>query len=161
MIKISRDAELDFDDDISKSFLDKIAQSVKERSSGDPVRFIYDSDIRLDSLKFLLNKMQIDDETDSIIPGGKYHNRRDYMKFPSLNKINLLYKPIKALNIKGFKFLKFNCKNYICSLKSNVMKLYKFIYILILSACITSCIPNRDLVYLQKEKEKNDFSKND
>ena len=118
MIKISRDAELDFDDDISKSFLDKIAQSVKERSSGDPVRFIYDSDIRLDSLKFLLNKMQIDDETDSIIPGGKYHNRRDYMKFPSLNKINLLYKPIKALNIKGFNlgentFNKLNDRDFI------------------------------------------------
>ena len=102
MIKISRDAELDFDDDISKSFLDKIAQSVKERSSGDPVRFIYDSDIRINSLKFLLNKMKIDDDTDSIIPGGKYHNRRDYMKFPSLDKVNLLYKPIKPLNIKGF-----------------------------------------------------------
>ena len=118
MIKISRDAELDFDDDISKSFLDKIAQSVKERSSGDPVRFIYDSDIRIDSLKFLLNKMQIDDETDSIIPGGKYHNRRDYMKFPSLNKINLLYKPIKALNIKGFNlgentFNKLNDRDFI------------------------------------------------
>ena len=118
MVKASRDAELDFDDDISKSFLDKIAQSVKERSSGDPVRFIYDSDIRLDSLKFLLNKMQIDDETDSIIPGGKYHNRRDYMKFPSLNKINLLYKPIKALNIKGFNlgedtFNKLNDRDFI------------------------------------------------
>ena len=118
MIKISRDAELDFNDDISKSFLDKIAQSVKERSSGDPVRFVYDSDIRIDSLKFLLNKMQIDDETDSIIPGGKYHNRRDYMKFPSLNKINLLYKPIKALNIKGFNlgentFNKLNDRDFI------------------------------------------------
>jgi polyphosphate kinase len=117
MIKISRDAELDFDDDISKSFLDKIAQSVKERSSGDPVRFVYDSDIRIDSLKFLLNKMQIDDDTDSIIPGGKYHNRRDYMKFPSLGKSNLLYKPIKPLNIKGFKlgestFNKLNERDY-------------------------------------------------
>ena len=117
MIKISRDAELDFDDDISKSFLDKIAQSVKERSSGDPVRFVYDSDIRIDSLKFLLNKMQIDDDTDSIIPGGKYHNRRDYMKFPSLGKMDLLYKPIKPLNIKGFKlgesaFSKLNERDY-------------------------------------------------
>jgi len=103
MIKISRDAELDFDDDISTSFLDKIVQSVKDRSSGVPVRFVYDSNIRIDSLKFLLNKMKIDDDTDSIIPGGKYHNRRDYMKFPSLNKADLLYKSIKPLNIKGFK----------------------------------------------------------
>ena len=102
MIKISRDAELDFDDDISKSYLDKISKSVKERSSGDPVRFVYDSKITLDSLSFLTKKMKIDDDTDSMIPGGKYHNRRDYMSFPSLNKRNLLYKPIKPLNINGF-----------------------------------------------------------
>jgi len=101
MVKTSRDAELDFDDDISKSYLDKIAQSVKERSSADPVRFVYDSKIRLDTLNFLLNKMGINNETDSIIPGGKYHNRRDYMSFPNLDD-NLVYKPMQPLNVKDF-----------------------------------------------------------
>ncbi len=102
MIKISRDAELDFDDDISKSYLEQISQSVKERSSGVPVRFVYDSKIPLDTLSFLVDKMKIDSDTDSMIPGGKYHNRRDYMNFPSLNN-NLLYKPLKPLKIKGIK----------------------------------------------------------
>ena len=101
MVKISRDAELDFDDDISKSYLDKIAQSVKERSTADPVRFVYDSDIKLDTLNFLLNKMGINNNTDSIIPGGKYHNRRDYMDFPSLSD-NLVYGPMQPLNVKDF-----------------------------------------------------------
>ena len=101
MVKASRDAELDFDDDISKSYLDKIAQSVKERSSADPVRFVYDSEIKLETLNFLLNKMGINNETDSIIPGGKYHNRRDYMDFPNLNN-SLVYKPLIPLNVKGF-----------------------------------------------------------
>ena len=101
MVKASRDAELDFDDDISKSYLDKIAQSVKERSSADPVRFVYDSEIKLETLNFLLNKMGINNETDSIIPGGKYHNRRDYMDFPNLNN-SLVYKPMSPLNVKGF-----------------------------------------------------------
>ena len=101
MVKASRDAELDFDDDISKSYLDKIAQSVKERSSADPVRFVYDSEIKLETLNFLLNKMGINNETDSIIPGGKYHNRRDYMDFPNLDN-SLVYKPISPLNVKGF-----------------------------------------------------------
>ena len=101
MVKASRDAELDFDDDISKSYLDKIAQSVKERSSDDPVRFVYDSEIKLETLNFLLNKMGINNETDSIIPGGKYHNRRDYMDFPNLNN-SLVYKPLIPLNVKGF-----------------------------------------------------------
>ena len=101
MVKISRDAELDFDDDISKSFLDKIAQSVKERSSAEPVRFVYDSEIRLDTLNFLLKQMGINNKTDSIIPGGKYHNRRDYMDFPNLHT-DLVYEPMQPLNVKGF-----------------------------------------------------------
>ncbi len=101
MVKASRDAELDFDDDISKSYLDKIAQSVKERSSADPVRFVYDSEIKLETLNFLLNKMGINNETDSIIPGGKYHNRRDYMSFPNLNN-SLVYESMLPLNVKGF-----------------------------------------------------------
>lgn len=37
------------------------------------------------------------------------------------------------------------------------MKLYRFIYILILAICVASCIPNKDLVYLQKGQEKKDF----
>lgn len=100
MIKISRDAELDFDDDISMSYLEQISQSVKERSSGVPVRVVYDSKIPLDTLSFLVAKMNIDSDTDSMIPGGKYHNRKDYMSFPSLNN-HLLYKPIKPLEING------------------------------------------------------------
>ena len=111
MIKISRDAELDFDDDISKSYLDKIAQSVKERSTADPVRFVYDSDIKLDTLNFLLNKMGINNETDSIIPGGKYHNRRDYMDFPNLSD-NLVYKPMQPLNVKDFSHSDNTCLLY-------------------------------------------------
>jgi len=101
MVKTSRDAELDFDDDISKSFLDEISKSVKERSIAEPVRFVYDSKINKDTLRFLIKKMGINLDTDSIIPGGKYHNRRDYMGFPNLNK-KLVYKPFQPLNISGF-----------------------------------------------------------
>ena len=100
MIKITRDAELDIESDLSKSFIDKISKSVKNRSAGDPVRFVYDNSIDEETLKFLMGKMGIDN-TDSIIPGGRYHNRRDYMSFPSLGRTDLLYKKIEPLPIKG------------------------------------------------------------
>ena len=105
MIKFSRDAELDFDDDISKSYLEKISQSVKDRLKGEPVRFVFDREINPDTLRFLLTKMNINQETDSIIPGGRYHNKRDYMNFPSLDR-QLVYKSINPLNIHGFNFKK-------------------------------------------------------
>lgn len=100
MIKITRDAELDIDSDLSRSFIEKISKSVKNRSTGDPVRFVYDKSIDAETLQFLLQKMGID-TTDSIIPGGRYHNRRDYMKFPSLGRNDLLYKKIEPLAIPG------------------------------------------------------------
>ncbi|MBK5212462.1 MAG: polyphosphate kinase 1 [Flavobacteriaceae bacterium] len=117
MIKITRDAELDIDSDLSKSFIDKISKSVKDRSTGDPVRFVYDSSIDKRTLQFLLQKMGID-KTDSIIPGGRYHNRRDYMKFPRLGRPDLQYEPkeplpIPGLSLQGSLFDKIHKKDYL------------------------------------------------
>lgn len=100
MIKITRDAELDIDNDLSKSFIEKISSSVEHRKISDPVRFVYDKSIEKDTLMFLKGKMGIED-TDSVIPGGRYHNRRDYMGFPSLGRTDLLYEKITPLPIKG------------------------------------------------------------
>lgn len=100
MIKITRDGELDFDSDLSKSFIEKLSDSVKDRKIGDPVRFVYDKTIDIDTLGYLMNKMGIE-STDSVIPGGRYHNRRDYMGFPSLGRNDLLYDKIEALPVKN------------------------------------------------------------
>ncbi|HET8885476.1 MAG TPA: polyphosphate kinase 1 [Salinimicrobium sp.] len=100
MIKITRDAELDIESDLSKSFIEKISSSVKERIQGDPVRFVYDMNIGEDTLGYLMNKMGID-ATDSVIPGGRYHNRRDYMDFPNLGSEELYYKVNAPLPIPG------------------------------------------------------------
>ncbi|MEO6175739.1 MAG: polyphosphate kinase 1 [Flavobacterium circumlabens] len=117
MIKITRDAQLDIDSDLSKSMLEKIATSVKDRRIGEPVRFIYDSLIEEDTLRFFLDKMKIV-ATDSIIPGGRYHNRRDYMSFPNLGRYDLLYKtndplPIPGLSMGGSILEKINKKDYL------------------------------------------------
>ncbi|HSD08653.1 polyphosphate kinase 1 [Flavobacterium sp.] len=117
MIKITRDAQLDIDSDLSKSMLEKISSSVKDRRIGEPVRFIYDQEIEKDTLKFFLDKMHID-STDSIIPGGRYHNRRDYMEFPNLGRFDLLYKkndplPIPGLSLEGSILEKIAKKDYL------------------------------------------------
>ena len=100
MIKITRDAALDIESDLSKSFIDKISKSVKNRSDGDPVRLVYDKTIDNETLSFLMEKMGIKN-SDSINPGGRYHNRRDYIKFPSLGRPDLQYEKIKPLHIPG------------------------------------------------------------
>ena len=117
MIKITRDAQLEIDSDISKSFAEKISESVRDRRIGEPVRFIYDQSIDKDTLKFFLEKMNID-ATDSIIPGGRYHNRRDYMDFPNLGRYDLLYQPktplpVDGLGLEGSILQKINEKDYL------------------------------------------------
>ncbi|MDB2630444.1 polyphosphate kinase 1, partial [Ulvibacter sp.] len=100
MIKITRDAALDIESDLSKSFIDKISKSVKNRSDGDPVRLVYDKTIDDETLSFLMDKMGIKN-SDSINPGGRYHNRRDYINFPSLGRQDLQYEKITPLNVPG------------------------------------------------------------
>ena len=99
MVKVTRDAQLDLDEDVSKSYIDKITESVKERLVSDPVRLVYDKKISKSILELIINKLGIDSK-DSLIPGGRYHNRRDYMDFPSLGRKDLLYPKFPALQIK-------------------------------------------------------------
>ena len=117
MIKITRDAQLEFDSDLSKSFIEKISSSVKDRRVGEPVRFVYDQGISADTLEFFLKGMGID-SSDSIIPGGRYHNRRDYMNFPNLGRYDLLYRenlplPIPGLSLEGSILDKIKKKDYL------------------------------------------------
>jgi polyphosphate kinase len=94
IIKITRDAELDVDNDISESLLEKISKGVKNRHKGEPVRFVYDSKIAPDLLKYFIKKLDLDNE-DTLIPGGRYHNFKDFMSFPKLGIPQLVYAPLK------------------------------------------------------------------
>jgi len=90
-IKMTRDAELDIDNDISKSFIEKISGSVKKRKKGLPVRFVYDDEMPEDLLKFLLKKLNVV-KRDNLIPGSRYHNFKDFINFPSLGRPELRYR---------------------------------------------------------------------
>ena len=89
-IKLTRDAELDFDTDFSQSFIEKVQRGVKKRKLGSPVRFIYDAAIPRDLLQFILKKLKLE-ETENIIPGGRYHNFKDFINFPGIGPASLQY----------------------------------------------------------------------
>lgn len=117
MIKITRDAQLDLDSDQSKSLMEKIWTGVKDRRIGEPVRFVYDQAMDNDTLEYFLKNMHID-SSDSIIPGGRYHNRRDYMGFPNLGRQDLLYQsnvplPVTGLSLEGSILQKIRKKDYL------------------------------------------------
>ena len=103
MLKITRSAEFDIDDmDLSKSYIKKIQEYVNKRKISNPVRLVYDKSISNPTLAYLINKIKIT-SYDSLIPGGKYHHRSDYMNFPDLQRSDLLYPKEESLDIKDFK----------------------------------------------------------
>jgi polyphosphate kinase len=91
-IKLTRDAELDIDSDLSKSFLEKISEGVSERSKGQPVRFVYDRQIPKDLLQYIIQKLKFDNY-DTVIPGSRYHNFKDFMSFPNIGGSHLEFEP--------------------------------------------------------------------
>lgn len=97
-IKITRDAELDVDNDIAESLLEKIAKGLKNRTKGQPVRFVYDSAIAPDLLQFIIQRMDLD-EADNLLAGSRYHNFKDFITFPKLGSAELVNKPLHSLPI--------------------------------------------------------------
>ena len=81
--KVVRDAEFTLDDDVSKSMSEKMFQGLHKREHGRPVRLIYDGAMPDDILQTLILKMRIRRD-GQIEPGGRYHQMRDLMKFPSV-----------------------------------------------------------------------------
>lgn len=92
-IKITRDAELDISEDVSESIMSKISKSLENRKQGQTVRFIYDQEIPQDLLDFIIKKNGFR-KGDNIIPGGRYHNFKDFMKFPEVGSPKLRYTPL-------------------------------------------------------------------
>jgi len=82
-IKFSRDAELDIDNDVAKSFMELVAESLKQRKKGKAVRFVYDREMPASMLKLILRKLKAT-KKDSVVAGDRYHNFKDFMDFPNI-----------------------------------------------------------------------------
>lgn len=96
--KFSRDAELELDHGIMESLIEKMASSLKQRKRADAVRFVYDAEMPGRLLDFLVSKFSLG-KYDSLIPGGRYHNSKDFMSFPSVGPKYLEVKPLPSIPI--------------------------------------------------------------
>lgn len=81
IIKVTRDAEIDIDNDIETSVIQKLEKALKNRKKGKPVRFIFDKDIDASLLTYLIKRLGLSGK-DNLIPGGRIHNFKDFINFP-------------------------------------------------------------------------------
>jgi len=103
IIKITRDAEYEIskdENDYQVNFLDKIQKSLKQRSKGIPTRFVYDETMPKDMLSLITQKLEL--KNVNLIPGGRYHNFKDFMDFPKVGKPENYFKPLVQLPVGHF-----------------------------------------------------------
>ena len=89
-IKFTRDAELDVDNDVSLTFMESMEKSLKKRKHADALRFVYDAQMPKDFQQYLIKKMELDNRAQ-LYAGARYHNFKDFIKFPTLGRAYLLY----------------------------------------------------------------------
>jgi polyphosphate kinase len=82
IFKVTRDAEIDIDNDIATTLIQKLEKGLKNRRKGKPVRFVYDKEMDPGLLEYLIRRMNLT-KRDNLIPGGRIHNFRHFMEFPA------------------------------------------------------------------------------
>lgn len=88
-IKLSRDAELDIQEEVSDNLMAKIKSSLQKRETGYPARLLYDPTMPKVVLKAIRQKTGIG--KDELVEGSRYHNFRDFFGFPDLGQPALKY----------------------------------------------------------------------
>ena len=101
-IQLTRDAELDLDKEVSEKFIDSLSKSLLKRRKGKPMRLLYDAEMPLDMLKYLVGKMGLHGE--NLIPGNRYHNFKNFISFPNVGRAELEYERTMPLPVDGLSF---------------------------------------------------------
>ncbi|WP_310394548.1 polyphosphate kinase 1 [Hymenobacter sp.] len=94
-VKLSRDAELDIEEEVSGDLMAKIRSSLGKRETGFPARLLFDPDMPQEVLRAIKQKTGITDE--ELVEGGRYHNFRDFFGFPHFDEPQFQYPPRPAL----------------------------------------------------------------
>jgi polyphosphate kinase len=101
-LQLTRDAELDLDKEVSGKFIDALSKSLQKRKKGTPMRLLYDTEMPMDMLKYLVTKMGLHGE--SLIPGNRYHNFKNFISFPNVGSPDLEFVKYPALPVEDLSF---------------------------------------------------------
>ncbi|WP_295711716.1 polyphosphate kinase 1 [Mucilaginibacter sp.] len=101
-LQLTRDAELDLDKELSGKFIDALSKSLQKRKKGTPMRLLYDTEMPMDMLKYLVTKMGLHGE--SLIPGNRYHNFKNFISFPNVGSPELEFVKYPALPVEDLSF---------------------------------------------------------
>jgi polyphosphate kinase len=101
-IQLTRDAELDLDKEVSEKFIDALSKSLQKRKKGKPMRLLYDTEMPLEMVTYLVTRMGL--HAESLIPGNRYQNFKNFINFPNVGRPELEYTPYPPLPVDGLSF---------------------------------------------------------
>ena len=81
IVKLTRDAELELDNDLNNNVIADLEKGLKNRNKGKATRFVYDRQIDLQLLDYLTKRLNLL-KKDNLIAGSRIHNFKDFMDFP-------------------------------------------------------------------------------
>jgi polyphosphate kinase len=84
VFKVTRDAEIDIDNDVSTTLMQKIEKGLKNRRKGKPTRFVYDREMDKGLMDYLIKRLNLSKRGGNLIPGGRIHNFRHFIDFPDV-----------------------------------------------------------------------------
>ena len=100
-IKMNRDAEYDLQSSVDKGVLETMSDSLKQRLNAKPVRFAYDRAMPKDIVEFMAGKLKMS-EIDSLMPGNRYHNFKDFLSFPSVGSDDMENPSLPSIHSTAF-----------------------------------------------------------
>lgn len=99
-VKLTRDAEMNLEDEFAGDIAEKIEKQLEKRDIGHSTRFLYDHNMTADAKDFI--RQYLDLREEEMIDGGRYHNLKDLGSLPNPAKTKLSYTSWPSVTHPGF-----------------------------------------------------------
>lgn len=99
-VKLTRDAELNLEDEFSGDLAEKIEKQLAKRDIGTSTRFLFDGKMPVEAREFVKSYFLLYDE--EIVEGGRYHNLKDMGSLPNPCGKKLTYENRAPILNPGF-----------------------------------------------------------
>lgn len=96
-VKLTRDADLNIDDEYAGNMVNKIRKMIEKRRTGLPSRFVYDKSMAKKTLSYFMEAFSI--RKEDLLPSDRYHNYEDLFSFPRFGQSSLGYSPLPPLKL--------------------------------------------------------------
>jgi polyphosphate kinase len=118
-MKLTRDSQYDLTGEIDDSLMDRLTHGIKQRLTAEPTRLVYDREMPDRIVEMLKRELGIS-QIDAIIPGGRYHNMKDFLHFPPIGKASLQNDPLPPVASSALD----NQRNYFSVIKDQDVLLH-------------------------------------